>query len=203
MKVCKNMGTNKTRNILIDVARKLFATQGVENTTMNDIAVAAQKGRRTLYTYFQNKEDVYSAVVENELFQLAHKLQIEMQKNLGPAERLINYIYVRMDLFQEAVTRNGNLQASFFSNIHLVERVRHKLDIREKKMLEKILIEGNEEGVFHIKNPRFAALILQCALKGCEVPFIRGELKSFSFTENRKAFSSFLLSGLTEKAELK
>jgi AcrR family transcriptional regulator len=40
----------KTKDILVDVARKLFAEKGFENTTMNDIALASQKGRRTLYT---------------------------------------------------------------------------------------------------------------------------------------------------------
>ncbi len=193
-----DMGTIKTRNLLIDVARKLFAAKGVENTTMNDIAVAAQKGRRTLYTYFKSKEEVYSAVIENELFQLAHKLQEEMQKSQNPSENLINYIYVRMSLFQEAVRRNGNLRASFFSNIHLVEKVRHKLDLQERRMLEKIFIEGNARNVFNVKNPKFAAALFQCALKGCEVPFMRGELAQFSQPENKKAFTDFLLSGLTE-----
>ena len=39
---------SKTRSTLIDVAQQLFAKQGVENTTMNDIAKASQRGRRTL-----------------------------------------------------------------------------------------------------------------------------------------------------------
>ena len=30
-----------------------FSKDGVENTTMNDIALASKKGRRTLYTYFK------------------------------------------------------------------------------------------------------------------------------------------------------
>lgn len=53
------MTVSKTRTRLVDVARGLFAKQGLENTTMNDIAVASGKGRRTLYTYFKNKEDIY------------------------------------------------------------------------------------------------------------------------------------------------
>ena len=47
------MTVSKTRTRLVDVARGLFAKQGLENTTMNDIAVASGKGRRTLYTYFK------------------------------------------------------------------------------------------------------------------------------------------------------
>ena len=61
------MSISKTRQKLVDVARQLFAKKGIENTTMNDIAVASGKGRRTLYTYFKSKEDVYYAVIASEL----------------------------------------------------------------------------------------------------------------------------------------
>ena len=62
------MSVSKTRQKLVDVARQLFAKNGIANTTMNDIAVASGKGRRTLYTYFSRKEDVYYAVIESEFF---------------------------------------------------------------------------------------------------------------------------------------
>ena len=55
------MTVSKTKAKLVDVARQLFAKMGVENTTMNDIALASKKGRRTLYTYFKSKEDIYLA----------------------------------------------------------------------------------------------------------------------------------------------
>ena len=66
------MAVSKTKAKLVDVARQLFAKMGVENTTMNDIALASKKGRRTLYTYFKSKEDIYMAVVESELDSFGH-----------------------------------------------------------------------------------------------------------------------------------
>ena len=56
----------KTREKLIEGARQLFAHKGIENTTMNDIATASDKGRRTIYTYFKNKREIYNAVIEQE-----------------------------------------------------------------------------------------------------------------------------------------
>ena len=67
------MAVSKTRAKLVDVARQLFAKNGVDDTTMNDIAVASKKGRRTLYTYFKSKEDIYMAVVESELEMLGYE----------------------------------------------------------------------------------------------------------------------------------
>ena len=37
------MTVSKTKAKLVDVARQLFAKMGVENTTMNDIALASKK----------------------------------------------------------------------------------------------------------------------------------------------------------------
>ncbi|HBK94018.1 MAG TPA: TetR family transcriptional regulator, partial [Porphyromonadaceae bacterium] len=51
----------------MEVARQLFAKKGVDSTTMNEIAEASGYGRRTLYTYFKNKKDVYKAVIGSEL----------------------------------------------------------------------------------------------------------------------------------------
>ena len=45
---------SKTKGMLVEVARQLFAQKGVVETTMNDIATASGKGRRTLYTYFRS-----------------------------------------------------------------------------------------------------------------------------------------------------
>ena len=42
------MSVSKTRQKLVDVARQLFAKNGIANTTMNDIAVASGKGRRKI-----------------------------------------------------------------------------------------------------------------------------------------------------------
>ncbi|MCF0186515.1 MAG: TetR family transcriptional regulator, partial [Bacteroidaceae bacterium] len=68
------MGVSKTRALLVDVARQLFAKNGIEETTMNDIALASQKGRRTLYTYFSSKEEIYFAVVESELAHMSERM---------------------------------------------------------------------------------------------------------------------------------
>ena len=50
------MSVVKTKELLVDVARQLFAKNGFENTSMNDIAVAANRGRRTLYTYLRARK---------------------------------------------------------------------------------------------------------------------------------------------------
>lgn len=80
----------KTRAKLVDVARQLFAKKGVEDTTMNDIAQASKKGRRTLYTYFKSKEQIYMAVVESELEMLSDQLEKTATKPISPDQKFWN-----------------------------------------------------------------------------------------------------------------
>ena len=188
----------KTKDILVDVARKLFAEKGFENTTMNDIALASQKGRRTLYTYFKSKDDIYFAVVETELDQIKNRLDDVMQKDLRPDDKLVDFIYTHLDTIKDIVNRNGNLKADFFSNISVVEKVRRKLDLRERVMLKIILEKGIEEGLFSIEDPYFAALMINNAVKGMEVPYIRGELE-YQMKNKRKQITNFLLFGQKQK----
>jgi AcrR family transcriptional regulator len=48
---------------ILSAAEKLFLAKGYDGTTMDDIARAAELGKGTLYLYFRNKEEAYSAIV--------------------------------------------------------------------------------------------------------------------------------------------
>lgn len=47
----------ETRERLLDAASELFATQGFEETTYDDIARAARVARQTVFNYYPRKED--------------------------------------------------------------------------------------------------------------------------------------------------
>ena len=95
----------KTRAKLVDVARQLFAKKGVEDTTMNDIAQASKKGRRTLYTYFKSKEQIYMAVVESELEMLSTQMEKAASKPVSPDKKILELIMTHLDAIKMARTR--------------------------------------------------------------------------------------------------
>lgn len=199
-KIYKNrpMGISKTRQMLVDVARQLFAKSGKNNVTMNDIATASQKGRRTLYTYFKNKNDIYLAVIDRELAFLLEKLQLVMAKNLPPDEMLIDYVFTRQYAVREAVSRNGSLRADFFRDIYEVEHARRRVDLIEVQMLKRILDKGVAEGLFDCKDTDLSALLVLYALKGLETPFMRDRI-SKRIDSNREEIVRFILDGIKKK----
>ncbi len=170
------MSISKTRQKLVDVARQLFAQNGLNNTTMNNIAVASGKGRRTLYTYFKSKEDIYYAVIESELERLSDKLDEVAAKKIKPHDKIIELIYTHLSMIKETVIRNGNLRAEFFRNIWMVEKVRKNFDEDEIELFRKVYNEGKEEGEFDIDDVELVADITHYCIKGLEVPFIYGRL---------------------------
>ena len=80
-----------TKDVLIEVARQLFAEKGKEHTTMNDIALGSKKGRRTIYTYFSTKDEIFLAVIERELRDLLDALVAIEKKDIPSDEKLKEY----------------------------------------------------------------------------------------------------------------
>lgn len=184
-----------TKKMLIEVARELFARYGKKEVTMNDIAEASQKGRRTLYTYFTNKEEIYKAVIDRELETVLERLNKVSAEQKEPDIKLTNHILTHLDAIKEVVNRNGSLRADFFHDIYEVERTRRKIDIKELALIKKILAEGIEKKIFKRMDPELSSIILFYAIKGLEVPYIRQNI-SDDFENNKDSIVDFILKGI-------
>src|ERR1700751_4220503 len=62
------------RRQIVDGARKVFLAQGFDAASMGEIARAAGVSKGTLYVYFENKEQLFEAIVGHEC--KAHAEQI-------------------------------------------------------------------------------------------------------------------------------
>ena len=170
------MPITKTRQRLIEVARELFAKNGLEATTMNDIAKASGRGRRTLYTYFRHKEEIYYAVIEEELALLSEKLEGDTKMHAEPEEKIFALIYTHLSIIRETVLRNGSLRAELFRDIWMVEKFRRTFDEKEHRILQLVLQEGIDKGRFRIENVGLMTDIIHYSVKGLEVPYIYDRL---------------------------
>ena len=159
-----------------DILAENQAKNGVDDTTMNDIAVASKKGRRTLYTYFKSKEDIYMAVVESELEMLSGAMEKVAEQDIAPDTKILRLIETHLDSIKMVVFRNGTLRAGFFRDIWRVEAVRKNFDRTETKLFRQVLTEGKEKGIFDIDNVNIVADIVHYCVKGIEAPYIRGQI---------------------------
>lgn len=191
---------SKTRIAFLNAARKLFASVGFDKTTMNDIAVESHKGRRTLYTYFKNKNEILLAVIEQELDSLSEELAKIVEAPITATKKLFFYGQRRLALISDVVKRNGTLSAAFFQDIALVERARLRFDIQETRSIQKILREGVASAEFDVRDTRFMAILLHHSLKGLEVPYIKGQLarNSANTVEIHKVIKQFIFDGIAK-----
>ena len=191
----------KTRDRLIEVARQLFARIGVDNTTMNDIALASEKGRRTLYTYFNNKTEIYNAVIASEINILHRSLETVAQKDLPADEKMVEFIIIRLESIKDVVFRNGTLRANFFRDIWRVENVRKSFNLKEISIIQSILDDGVHQDIFEISDTHSMAIVLHHAFKGLEVPYIRGTMPGFSSSDRSQAESmiNLLFNGIKKE----
>ncbi len=189
----------KTRDRFIEVARQLFARKGVENTTMNDIASASDKGRRTIYTYFKSKREIFNAVIESETDQLLQRLIDIGNRDDSPEQKLKEYLACRFETMKEIVRRNGSLRAGFFRDVRKVDRARKVVSDKEMKILEGILREGVELGRFHIQDISNTAVVITMCLHGIDVPYIQDGLREHGLDKYRliDSLSKLILDGIT------
>lgn len=191
----------KTRDRFIEVARSLFARKGVENTTMNDIAAASDKGRRTIYTYFKSKREIFNAVIESESDDLLKNLSSIVSKPVSPEEKLREYISIRMETMREIVSRNGSLRAGFFRDVRKVDRARSVISKKEISMLTSILREGQALGIFDIPDIKEWAIIITNSIHGFDVPYIRNGLTEYGIdkSEMPRLISDLVLRGVLRR----
>ena len=76
------MGTKKketliqfNKNNIIESAKKLFNTKGVEQTTMDDIAKEADYSKSTIYVYFKSKDEIYYSIAGEYMNLLKERLE--------------------------------------------------------------------------------------------------------------------------------
>src|SRR5881409_3586168 len=86
---------------ILDAARELFVREGYENVSMRKIADKIEYSPATIYTYFQDKDEILDCLCEETFLQLhTHKLAAvhKMQGDTLEALRTGMETYIRFGL---------------------------------------------------------------------------------------------------------
>ena len=82
-------------------ALEVFKTRGLENATMEEIAEKAGFGKATLYYYFQSKEEVFSAILDNGWMMLWSNIEPVIAKISSPRQKFINVLLKTAETIRE------------------------------------------------------------------------------------------------------
>ncbi|HEY8607511.1 MAG TPA: TetR/AcrR family transcriptional regulator [Noviherbaspirillum sp.] len=150
---------------LLAAALDLFVERGYAATRLDDVAARAGVSKGTLYLYFENKEELFKAVVRENLIPA-----------LGEAEGMVgNYEGASKDLFRDIVMgwweRLGSTRVSGISKLMIAESnnfpevaqfYRDEVISRADAMVASLLERGIRRGEFRPVDVRQATSVL-CA----------------------------------------
>src|SRR6266478_3570597 len=91
----------KTRELILQTALKLFRGCGFEITTMRDIARAAKVATGAAYYYFPSKEAIVFAYYDQVLRRHAEKVREEWEGNSGRRARLGILLHSKLEILKD------------------------------------------------------------------------------------------------------
>lgn len=157
----------RTRERLLAAARRLFATQGFERTTIRDIAARADIALGGFYNYFRTKEDVLAALLEEALDRQLRLLAVRQGAVEDVAERVS---VAHRHLL--AAAREDPDWGWLLVRAEVDEQM---IDSTLGKAAARDLREGVANGRFVIANPPLALRATGGALLGVMQGVLRGE----------------------------
>jgi AcrR family transcriptional regulator len=147
------------RNDIINAAENLFFSKGFENVSLNEIANEVHLGRSTIYLYFENKEELFFAIVLRGAIILHNLVQKEVKNSNTAIEKLSAFrraYYTFSNKYPDHLKSYNYVFSGRFS-IENIEQTEYKIQsIAESKYYTdyKKLLDGNLE-FFPI--PKFTA----------------------------------------------
>ena len=155
---------------IIFTASRIFSHHGFKNTTMDEISRALKKGKSSIYYYYGSKEEIFEAVVKYEANQLRLQLTTAIREVDSPADKLRNYIFVRMRAFDKLSNYYNAVFDKNLDHYDFIEKIRERYDREELAILRLLVYLGNSRGLFDVEDSEYTAMAIQTMLKGFEVP---------------------------------
>jgi AcrR family transcriptional regulator len=90
-----------TRQQLIDAARTIFARDGFDKASLQDISALAGKTRGAFYTHFEDKEDVFFAIFEQDIAGDQEKFRKRLKRASNKEKRVMALASHIVDLVQD------------------------------------------------------------------------------------------------------
>jgi AcrR family transcriptional regulator len=148
-----------TRRHIISVARRLFAERSFASTGLDAVAAEAGLSRRSLYNHFTDKQELYRAVMEKALFEVAGKIPLLPAGGQSPYSALFSFSERLFELLASplhmellcAVIKDGVDQP------WLREAYRRQAREPLLEKLENCFMRLDQSGDYYIQDPRLIA----------------------------------------------
>jgi AcrR family transcriptional regulator len=94
----------RQRREMLTAALDLFSQKGYHNVSMHEIAEKAEFAIGTLYKFFQNKEDLYKALVLELCDKFEDSVTRAIEQSQDEVEKLRSYVRAKTEVFRRNLT---------------------------------------------------------------------------------------------------
>lgn len=158
--------TNNYRSEILEVARQLMVKDGYKNLSMRKIARQLNCSQGTIYLYFQNKDAIFYALIDEGTEELYKKYRTILQNEATPLEHLQQIC--------QAYIQFGLENSSYYEIMYILlpilkERIPKEQYRRARRFLDLTADTLNtvaQEQNIILENPFLEATILWAAMHG-------------------------------------
>lgn len=144
----KNEKFDKKKDEIKTAGIKSFAAYGYTKTTLEDIANMLGMKKNSLYYYFESKEALFRELIEDEIKEHVEYLDNIILENLPADEKILKVISSLSAFIQERTLRYTVKLSAFIELSKVIKNEFKDLQNNECKVIESILKEGIQSGIF-------------------------------------------------------
>ena len=182
------MTNEERRNAILDIAERLFYTEGYAQTSVERLIREADIAKGTFYYYFASKEELMKAVVTRYIRQEGERFAAVVDGETGSAlDKLRNLFAISRP------SRENRHKAEMIEVVHLADAEIHMRSIAESfsvlvPLLTKVVRQGVAEGAFACTHPEVAT---QFIVTGMQFLFHDGFFPSTDGAQLRERLAAF------------
>jgi len=191
---------------IVEAALDAFAEKGFAATRLEDVAKSAGISKGTLYLYFDDKEDLFKAVIQQALIPNIASAEERLTDTTGSTQELLHRV---VGHFVSAVagSKLGVIPKLVISEAHnfpdITKFYADEVIARGLKIVRAIILRGIERGEIRAIDPEVAApiligpLLLLMLWKNVFEPHSGQKIDSAAYI---RTYEDILLNGLLEPA---
>jgi AcrR family transcriptional regulator len=157
---------------ILAAARRIFATKGFRDATVDDIAAEAGIAKGTVYLYYPSKKEMYLAALKQGLEELRQRTGAAMQAAVGAHAKLRAFVRTRME-YAEANRDFFRIYHSEFGNLTNDSEFQ-QLYLQQAKTLETVLHAAAKKGEVRRIRADFSAFLIYDMVKSVMIQRLLG-----------------------------
>ncbi|SCM94668.1 Uncharacterized protein BWINRASL_02279 [Bacillus mycoides] len=152
----QNKNTKSTKELILEVATRLFLTQNYQVVSMDEVAKECGVTKATVYYYYSTKADLFTATMIQMMIRIRENMDQILSTNKALEERLLDFAKVYLHATIDIDMKNFMKDAKHSLSEEQLKALKNAED-NMYKVLEKALDNAINLGEIPKGNPKFSA----------------------------------------------